>query len=66
MSPLTTLTLSPMACPLPSSGTSARPKSLACISVHSEVPSPCTTTGRPARIRSMAVQPASTGTTVAS
>ena len=35
-----------------------------CISVHSEVPSPCTTTGRPARIRSIAVQPASTGTTV--
>ena len=50
----------------PSSGTNARAKSSWWVSVHSEVPSPCTMTGLPAHIRPSTVHPPSNGTDVAS
>jgi hypothetical protein len=50
----------------PSSGTNPRAKSRWWVSVHSDVPSPCTTTRFPRRIRSTMVHPPSNGTDVRS
>ena len=54
--------VSPIARGLPSRPTSPTAKSSAWVSVHSEVPSPCTGTSAPRAIRSITVQsPASGG-----
>ena len=49
-----------------SRGTNPLAKSVWWVSVHSDEPSPCTTTSLPCRIRSTNVQPASKGTSVRS
>ncbi len=58
--------VSPMAIGCPSRPTKAFAKSVLCVSVQRDVPSPCTTIGLPCRIRSIAVQPASSGMSVRS
>ena len=50
----------------PSNGTNARAKSALWVTVHSEVPSPCMITGRPARIRARDVHPPCSTVLVAS
>ena len=50
----------------PSSGTNARAKSVLWVTVHSEVPSPCTITGLPASIRARDVHPPDSTVLVAS
>ena len=58
--------IAPIARGLPSSPTRPTAKSVLWVRVHSEVPSPCTTTGSPRSIRSSWVQPPSSGTSVRS
>ena len=57
---------SPTASGWPSRPTNPTAKSSVCVSVHSEVPSPWTTTGLPARIRATSVQPPDVGSSVRS
>ena len=57
---------SPIAAGLASSPVNATAKSSLCVMVHWVVPSPCTMTGLPVRIRSSAVQPPSSGISVLS